>query len=45
VRAGLDDIMKCYPTIHDYRTAACVIAIRKLARSYYDPGLAGTPVE
>jgi hypothetical protein len=45
VRSGLDDTMKCDPTIYDYRIAACVIAILKLARSYYDPGLAGTPVE
>jgi hypothetical protein len=34
-----------YPTIYDYRTAAYVIAIRKLAQSYHDLGLADTPVE
>jgi glutamate dehydrogenase (NAD(P)+) len=56
VRSGLDDtmraafqaireIMKRYPAIYDYRTAAYVIAIRKLAQSYYDLGLADTPVE
>ena len=56
VRSGLDDTMRAafqairdtmkrYPTIYDYRTAAYVIAIRKLAQSYYDPGLADTPVE
>ena len=45
MRSGLDDIMKCDPTIYDNHTADCVIAIRKLARSYYDPGLAGMPVE
>jgi glutamate dehydrogenase (NAD(P)+) len=56
VRSGLDDTMRAafqeirdtmkrYPTTHDYRTAAYVIAIRKLAQSYYDLGLADTPVE
>lgn len=51
VRSGLDDtmrsafadirdVMKRTPEIHDYRTAAFVIAIRKLAQSYYDLGLA-----
>jgi glutamate dehydrogenase (NAD(P)+) len=51
VRSGLDDTMrsafadirdtiKRNPEIHDYRTAAFVIAIRKLAQSYYDLGLA-----
>ncbi|MCW8841238.1 MAG: glutamate dehydrogenase, partial [Gammaproteobacteria bacterium] len=51
VRSGLDDTMrsafsdirdtiKHNPEIHDYRTAAFVIAIRKLAQSYYDLGLA-----
>jgi glutamate dehydrogenase (NAD(P)+) len=51
VRSGLDDTMrsafadirdamKRNPDIHDYRTAAFVIAIRKLAQSYYDLGLA-----
>jgi len=50
VRSGLDDTMrtafadirdamKRNPEIHDYRTAAFVIAIRKLAQSYYDLGL------
>lgn len=50
VRSGLDDtmrsafadirdIMKRNPEIEDYRTAAYVIAIRKLAQSYYDLGL------
>jgi glutamate dehydrogenase (NAD(P)+) len=56
VRSGLDDTMRAafqeirdtarrYPAIHDYRTAAYVVAIRKLAQSYYDLGLADTPVE
>ena len=56
VRSGLDDTMRAafqekretmkrYPTIYDYRTADYVIAIRKLAQSYYDLGLADTPVE
>lgn len=51
VRSGLDDTMRAAfadirdamkrnPEIHDYRTAAYVIAIRKLAQSYYDLGLA-----
>ncbi len=51
VRSGLDDTMrmafadirdtmKRNPEIKDYRTAAFVIAIRKLAQSYYDLGLA-----
>ncbi|MGM0594304.1 MAG: Glu/Leu/Phe/Val family dehydrogenase [Pseudomonadota bacterium] len=51
VRSGLDDTMrsafadirdtiKHEPAIEDYRTAAYVIAIRKLAQSYYDLGLA-----
>ena len=55
VRSGLDDTMRAafqeirdtmkrYPAIYDYRTAAYVIAIRKLAQSYYDLGLADTPV-
>ncbi len=50
VRSGLDDtmraafadirdMMKRNPDIHDYRTAAFVIAIRKLAQSYFDLGL------
>lgn len=53
VRSGLDDtmrsafadirdMMKRNPEIHDYRTAAYVVAIRKLAQSYYDLGLADT---
>ncbi len=53
VRSGLDDtmraaftdirdMMKRIPEIHDYRTAAYVVAIRKLAQSYYDLGLADT---
>lgn len=53
VRSGLDDTMrsafadireamKHNSEIHDYRTAAYVIAIRKLAQSYYDLGLAQT---
>jgi glutamate dehydrogenase (NAD(P)+) len=53
VRSGLDDTMrsaftdirdamKRNPEIHDYRTAAYVVAIRKLAQSYYDLGLADT---
>jgi glutamate dehydrogenase (NAD(P)+) len=56
VRSGLDDTMRAayqeirdtlkrYPEIHDYRTAAYVIAIRKLAQSYYDLGLADPPAE
>ncbi len=51
VRSGLDDTMrmafaemrdtmKRNPEIKDYRTAAFVIAINKLAQSYYDLGLA-----
>lgn len=51
VRSGLDDTMrnafadirdamKRNPDIKDYRTAAFVIAIQKLAQSYYDLGLA-----
>ena len=32
--------MKHNPDIKDYRTAAFVIAINKLAQSYYDLGLA-----
>lgn len=43
--SGLDVIMKRDPTICDKRTAACVIAIRKLARSHFYPGLAGMPLE
>jgi glutamate dehydrogenase (NAD(P)+) len=56
VRSGLDDTirgafqeiretLRRYPAIHDYRTAAYVVAIRKLAQSYYDLGLADTPLE
>jgi glutamate dehydrogenase (NAD(P)+) len=51
VRSGLDDTMrmafaeirdtmKRNPEVKDYRTAAFVIAINKLAQSYYDLGLA-----
>jgi glutamate dehydrogenase (NAD(P)+) len=51
VRSGLDDTMrmafadirdtmKRNPEVKDYRTAAFVIAIKKLAQSYYDLGLA-----
>lgn len=51
VRSGLDDTMrsafadirdtiKQSKHVHDYRTAAYVIAIRKLTQSYYDLGLA-----
>jgi glutamate dehydrogenase (NAD(P)+) len=54
VRSGLDDtmrmafqdlreVMKAYPHIKDYRTAAYAIAITKIARSYYDLGLAEPP--
>ena len=50
VRSGLYDtmrmafqdireIIRVNPNIHDYRTAAFAIAIRKIARSYYDLGL------
>jgi glutamate dehydrogenase (NAD(P)+) len=50
VRSGLDDtmrmafqdirdVMKAYPDIKDYRTAAYVLAIDKIAQSYYDLGL------
>ncbi len=50
VRSGLDDtmrtafqdirdVMKRYPRIKDYRTAAYAIAITKIAQSYYDLGL------
>jgi len=56
VRSGLDDtmrgafqeirdVMKRNPKIHDYRTAAYVIAINRLAQSYYDLGLADPPAE
>lgn len=54
VRSGLDDtmrmafqdlreVMKTYPQITDYRTAAYAIAITKIARSYYDLGLTEPP--
>jgi len=47
VRSGLDDtmrmafqdirdVMKTYPDIKDYRTAAYALAISKIAQSYYD---------
>ena len=50
VRSGLYDtmrmafqdireIIRANPNIHDYRTAAFAIAIRKIAQSYYDLGL------
>jgi glutamate dehydrogenase (NAD(P)+) len=53
VRSGLDDtmrqafqdicgVMKQYPGIRDYRTAAYVLAISKIAQSYYDLGLTST---
>ncbi len=56
VRSGLDDtmraafldireVMKRNDNIKDYRTAAYVIAIQKLARSYYDLGLVNIPEE
>jgi glutamate dehydrogenase (NAD(P)+) len=56
VRSGLDDtmraafldirdVMKRNDNIQDYRTAAYVIAIQKLARSYYDLGLVDIPEE
>ena len=56
VRSGLDDtmraafldireVMKHNDNIQDYRTAAYVIAIQKLARSYYDLGLVDIPEE
>ena len=54
VRSGLDDtmrmafqdlreVMKTYPHIKDYRTAAYAMAITKIAQSYYDLGLAEPP--
>jgi glutamate dehydrogenase (NAD(P)+) len=54
VRSGLDDtmrmafqelreLMKSYPNIRDYRTAAYAVAINKIAQSYYDLGLAEPP--
>lgn len=50
VRSGLDDtmrtafqdireMMKTYPDIKDYRTAAYVVAVTKIAQSYYELGL------
>ena len=50
IRSGLDDtmrtgfqdlrnIMRAYPDITDYRTAAFALAIGKIAQSYYDLGL------
>ena len=50
VRSGLDDtvrmafqdireVMKAFPAIKDYRTAAFAVAITKIAQSYYDLGL------
>ncbi len=56
VRSGLDDTMRAAfqdirdtmkhnTDIHDYRTAAYVIAIQKLAQSYYDMGLVDIPEE
>jgi glutamate dehydrogenase (NAD(P)+) len=47
VRSGLDDtmrtafqdireVMKNYPDIKDYRTAAYVLAVTKIARSYHE---------
>jgi len=50
VRSGLDDTMRLAyqesrelrhsnDKVHDYRTAAFVIAIRKIARSYLDIGV------
>ncbi len=38
--ADIRDTMKHIPEVNDYRTAAFVIAIKKLAQSYYDLGLA-----
>jgi glutamate dehydrogenase (NAD(P)+) len=54
VRSGLDDtmrmafqelreLMKKHPDIRDYRTAAYAVAIKKIAQSYYDLGLAEPP--
>jgi glutamate dehydrogenase (NAD(P)+) len=54
VRSGLDDtmrtafqdlreVMKTYPHIRDYRTAAYAIAITKIAKSYYDLGMVEPP--
>ena len=54
VRSGLDDTMrqafqeireamKTHPDIKDYRTAAYVVAINKIAASYYDLGISALP--
>ena len=46
MRSGFQDlrgVMKKYPLIKDYRTAGYVIAITKIAQSYYDLGLAEPP--
>jgi glutamate dehydrogenase (NAD(P)+) len=54
VRSGLDDtmrmafqdirgVMKTYPDIKDYRTAAYALAITKIAQSYYDLNLLRRP--
>lgn len=54
IRSGLDDtmrmafqdireIMKAYPGIKDYRTAAYALAISKIAESYYDLGVLQRP--
>ena len=56
IRSGLDDTlrtafqdirsaMKNQPALGDYRTAAYAIAIGKIARSYYELGLARAPAE
>jgi len=50
VRSGLDDTMRqayqelsearqTYPQIEDYRTAAYVVSVNKIARSYFDIGI------
>ena len=54
VRSGLDDtlrtafqdmreVIKHNKNIHDFRTAAYVVAVTKIAQSYYDLGLASPP--
>ncbi len=56
VRSGLDDtmrmafedirgVMKTYPDIKDYRTAAYALAITKIAQSYYDLDLVKRPID
>lgn len=56
VRSGLDDtmrmafqdirgVMKSYPEIKDYRTAAYALAIGKIAQSYYDLNLVKRPAD